>query len=308
MPRRPDATLVKTSKFREIEFHVMPGRNESIIYYDQQIDLTNTFKFIEEYNKNREKDKQVTLFQVFIAACVRNITLLPKVNRFVSNRRLWQRNQILISFVVKQETKSGPRETTATIEFDPFDTITNVQEKVYRKIHKARGGEHETEKDISFFGAMPRWLIRLLFWFGRLTEKYNMPINALVSKLPMFCTYFVANLGSLGIDSVFHHLYELGNAGVFLNIGKYYKGAVVNQETLEIEVKDVLNLRISLDDRFAGGVYTAPVVILLRDLIENPKQLLEPPKLTDEHLDKLMLKKYKTERLAREKQRKKEKR
>ena len=47
------------------------------------------------------------------------------------------------------------------------------------------------------------------------------------------------------------------------------------------------------------------IIYLLKDLIENPEPLLEPPKLTDEQLDKLMLKKYKKERLQREKERKK---
>ena len=104
--------------------------------------------------------------------------------------------------------------------------------------------------------------------------------------------------------SHFHHLYEIGNAGVFVTVGRMHKAAVVNQKTEEIEVKTVMNLRISIDDRIADGAYTGPTIYMFKDLIENPESLVNPPELTHEQLDKLKLKKYKTERLAREKARK----
>ena len=55
MPRRPDAELVKTSKFNELMFHFMLKRNESAIYFDIQVDLTYTFEFLEKFNKGRDE-------------------------------------------------------------------------------------------------------------------------------------------------------------------------------------------------------------------------------------------------------------
>jgi hypothetical protein len=68
-----------------------------------------------------------------------------------------------------------------------------------------------------------------------------------------------------------------------------------------------MELKVNIDDRIAPGSYTGPTIEFLKRLIEDPETLLKPPELTDEQLDKLMLKKYKKERLEREKQRKKEK-
>ncbi len=90
-------------------------------------------------------------------------------------------------------------------------------------------------------------------------------------------------------------------------IGKIHKAAIVNQETDEIEIRKVMKLKASIDDRIASGIYTGPTFDLFKSLIENPEPLLKPPELTDEQLDSLKLKKYKKDRIAREKQKKKDK-
>ncbi|NHJ33344.1 MAG: 2-oxo acid dehydrogenase subunit E2, partial [Asgard group archaeon] len=104
----------------------------------------------------------------------------------------------------------------------------------------------------------------------------------------------------------YHHPFDLGTGSVVLIIGKIHKAALVNQETDEIEVKKVMKIKASIDDRIASGIYTGPTFAMMKDFIENPEPLLKPPELTDEQLDALKLKKYKKERLARKKQRKKE--
>ncbi|MHA1243569.1 MAG: hypothetical protein ACTSP7_03240 [Candidatus Heimdallarchaeota archaeon] len=305
MPRRYDAELLKTSKYREIEYMLMPTRTESTNYYDKQLDLTKTFEFLEKYNKGKKEEEKATVFHIFLTTCLRTAVERHKINRFVSGSRLWQRNELSISFVVKKEGL-GEQETIAKIIFDPYDTLADVVKRVNKRLNRSRKGDDNVDKDVKLFSLIPRFVFRFLFWFGRWTEKNNMPIKLLVGKLPMFCTYFVANLGSLKIDAVYHHLYELGNSGVFITYGPFYKAAVVDQKTEEISVKTVMDMRVSIDDRFAGGAYTGPACHFLESGIIDPEHLTKKPELTDEQLDRLMLKKYKKERLAREKQRKKE--
>ncbi|MFW9923655.1 MAG: 2-oxo acid dehydrogenase subunit E2 [Candidatus Thorarchaeota archaeon] len=307
MPRRPDAELVKTSKFNELQFYIMHGRNESTIYNHTIVDLSHTLEFIEEYNKNKDGEDKLTLFQLLLAAGVRTVALRPKLNRFVSGKRLWQRNQIVFSFVVKKELTEEGEEVNAMIELDPFDNLETVQKIVAKKIHEARYGENKNEQDIKLFGSMPRWFIKFLFWFVRWMDEHNHVIYSITKDMPLWCTAYIAQLGSIGVDAVFHHTYELGTASLFVTIGKMKKAALVNQKTEEIEIKDILELKISIDDRIADGAYTGPSIQFLKELIENPEPLLLSPELTDEQLDKLKLKKYKKERLMREKAKKKRK-
>ena len=138
MPRRPDAELVKTTKFHEIEFHIMRKKTQSEIHFQTQVDLTHTHEFLEKYNRDKDKKEKLTLFQIYLTAAVRTITLRPRINRFVSGRRLWQRNRIVIAFVVKKDKTEGGEEINAMIEFDPFDNLAAVQ-KIVNKTAAATG-------------------------------------------------------------------------------------------------------------------------------------------------------------------------
>ncbi len=293
MPRRPDAELVRTSKFQELMFHIMHTRNESVVYFDTQIDLTHTFAFLDQCNKDRDQKEHLTLFHVYLAACVRTFALRPKMNRFVSGRRLWQRNQILIAFVVKKQKTESGEEVNAMIEFDPFDTLETIQKTVNQHLNEARHESNKNEKDIKFFGALPRWLIKFIFWFNRWMDEHNHPIYSITKTMPLFCSAFVGNLGSIGLESVYHHPFDLGTASIIVIIGKTYKAAVVDQETEAISVRKVMDMRVALDDRISEGSYTGPSVHILQNFIEHPEPLLTPPDLTPEQLDKLKLKKYK---------------
>ncbi|MHA1127007.1 MAG: 2-oxo acid dehydrogenase subunit E2 [Candidatus Heimdallarchaeota archaeon] len=305
MPRRKDAELLKTSKFRELEFHIMRGRNESVLFYETHIDLENTNKFLEKYNKDKKEEEKLTLFQIFLAACVRTMTYRYKVNRFVSGRRLWQRNRLHFNFVVNKEKTEESEEVNATVEFDPFDNLADVQRRVHEKIYEARHAENPNQEDVDFFGGLPRWLIKLIFDGIRWLDERNIYFHGLLKDNPLWCSLFIAHLGSIGIKSVYHHLFEMGNASMLITIGKIHKKQILNEETDEISIRKVMDLKVSIDDRIASGIYTGPTIEMLVDLVENPEPLLEKPKLTDEQLDKLMLAKYKKERLAREKARKK---
>ncbi len=307
LPRRPDAELVKTSKFHEMEFYIMKRKIDSSIYFKTQIDLTHTFEFLEEYNKNRKDEDKLTLFQIYLTAGVRTMALRPKINRFVAGRRLWQRNQILFAFVVKKEKTEDGEEINAMIEFDPFDTLEIVQKTVAAEIYEARYGVNKNEQDVKFWGAMPRWLIRFIFWLMKWTDDLNMPIYSLTKDIPMWSSVFLAHLGSIGVPAVYHHLFELGTTSLLITVGKMHKAQIINEETDKVEIKRVMELKINIDDRIAPGSYTGPTINLFKELIENPESLIKPPDLTDEQLDKLKLKKYKKERKEREKRGRKEK-
>ena len=45
----------------------------------------------------------------------------------------------------------------------------------------------------------------------------------------------------------------------------------------ELEVQEVIDLKISLDERITDGVYYAATIALLTDLVENPEKLEVPP-------------------------------
>ncbi|MCF2140469.1 MAG: hypothetical protein K9W44_10495 [Candidatus Lokiarchaeota archaeon] len=289
MPRRPDATLVKgISKYQELAFHIMHRRNDSFALFPMKIDLEHTLAYLDSINSNRA-DK-ITLFDVVLSSMAQTLCLRPRANRFVSGRRLWQRNEMKISFVVKREKSDDGEEVNATIYFKPNDTLFSVHDRLTKEIYKAREGDNPNAEDVRFFGAMPRWFIKLLIKVIWKLDKMNHPVHSITKDLPMYSTVYLAHLGSLNMHAVFHHLFEMGTTSIFAVIGKIHKDTVVNQETGEVQVHRVMDLNFNLDERIADGIYWGRTLDILQDFIEHPEKLEKPLDLSEEQINALHLK------------------
>ena len=292
MPHRPDATLAKNvSKFREAEFHIMHGRTESAIFSHQTIDLTHTMEYLDKVNTGLD-EKKLSLFQIILTAGVRAITLRPHLNCFVANRRLWQRNTITFAFVVKKEKTDEGIEVNAMIDFDPYDTLETVAKRVNDNLYEARHGENKNEQDVNLLKRLPRFVMKFIFWFLRRGHEKNHPLYSMTKTMPLFATVFFAHLGSIGLDAIYHHPFELGNVGLFLVLGQKRWDTVVDQETKEVMVHEVMDIKYTLDDRITEGVYVGKALNMMKNFIENPEKLEKPPELTQKQLDALALKAY----------------
>ena len=96
----------------------------------------------------------------------------------------------------------------------------------------------------------------------------------------MYASVYVTNLGSLGLNSVYHHLFEYGNTSNFIALGKIHKGLVVDENS-ELKVKDVVRIGYTLDDRISEGIYFVKAIELFQNFIQNPEILENPPSEED---------------------------
>jgi hypothetical protein len=85
----------------------------------------------------------------------------------------------------------------------------------------------------------------------------------------MYASMFVANLGSVKLESAFHHLYEYGNIPIFAALGRNKKVAVVNDDG-SVGSKTICSVKYSFDERVEDGLYCAKTLDLLRGFIEDP--------------------------------------
>jgi hypothetical protein len=111
--------------------------------------------------------------------------------------------------------------------------------------------------------------VRALDYFGLLPASF-------IKGDGLYASVFLANLGSIGFDSVYHHLYEWGNVPIFVVIGKIKKEPVVGPDG-RLEVQDVMDLKFTLDERITDGIYFVATIDMFRDLVENPEKLDIPP-------------------------------
>ena len=99
--RRADARLVRDAPpYRRIMPYIMRGRNESAVYFDQELDLARTEPFLDDFNRTHD-GVRLTLFHVVVWGAVRVLDERPRLNRFVAGGRHWQRDGIWISYSAK---------------------------------------------------------------------------------------------------------------------------------------------------------------------------------------------------------------
>jgi len=267
--------LRKLPGFRKMFPYLMRTRTESTIYHAQRLRIARTLAWLGKANADREK--KISIFHVLLAAGVRTLALRPEANRFIVGRRIYQRRTIDLSFVVKREFSEEAGETTVKITFDPRSTIAHVVERVSSAVKEIR--QSSTSRDegaAAIVTKLPRILIRLAVWALRTLDYFGLLPASFIKGDALYASVFLANLGSIGLDAVFHHMYEWGNASFFVTIGRPKKEPVVDERG-ELRVEDVLDLKFSLDERITDGVYFQATINFLSDLIENPEKLEVPP-------------------------------
>jgi hypothetical protein len=273
--RSDGVRLRKLPGFRKMFPYLMRTRTESAIYYAQRLRIAKTLAWLEGANVSREQ--KISLFHVMLAAGVRTLALRPEANRFVVGRRIYQRRTIDLSFVVKRELNERAAESTVKITFDPRSTIADVIERVTSVVQATKRSSTSRDEDASnIVTGLPRCLIRLATGAVRTLDYLGLLPASFIKADALYTSAFLANLGSIGADAVFHHLYEWGNAPFFVTIGRRKKEPVINERG-ELGVEEVIDLKFTLDERISDGVYYQATIDLLTDLIENPEKLEVPP-------------------------------
>jgi len=275
--RSDGVRLRKLPGFRKMFPYLMRTRTESVIYHSQRLRIGKTLAWLDKANAARVK--KISLFHIVLAAGVRTLALRPEANRFVVGHRIYQRRTIDLSFVVKRELSEEASETTVKISFDPRSTIADVVEQVTSVVKATK--QSSTSRDeaaTAIVTKLPRSLIRLAIRAVRTLDYFGLLPASFIKDDALYTSAFLANLGSIGADAVFHHLYEWGNAPFFVAVGQRKKGLVINERG-EPAVEEVLDLKFSLDERITDGVYYTATISLLTDLIENPEKLEAPPEI-----------------------------
>lgn len=255
---------------------IMPNRADNEAHISFDLDYRPLEAYLEKKNQGRTDDK-FTFFHVISCAVGKAFVLRPRMNRFVCNRRLYQRNDVFIAFTVKKRFSDKAEEALANFKFDPKDTMDSYHEKIMHVIHDTK---REDMSDTST-GAMdivsklPQWAINTIASIVLWLDKRGWAPQSLIGSDPNHAAIFLANLGSIGLECGYHHLVNWGTNSCFIVIGKKY----LKMEYLEDgtpDLHEVIPIGITLDERIADGYYYSGTVALVKELLRNP-ELLDMP-------------------------------
>ncbi len=263
---RPDGRLARdVPPARRIMPFIMRGRTESQVFFEQQLDLTKTEPFIAEWNAAHPELK-ATLFHVFLWAVVRGISARPRLNRFVMGSKIWERDGIWISFSAKKRLDDDSPIVVIKRRFDPDPSFEDVVKALSGDIKNGKGdAKSHVDKELALFLALPAPLLRLGVKLFQWLDRWNLLPGSFIHPDPMYTSLFAANLGSVGLDAAFHHLYEWGNCPFFAALGK-----VKAVETPK-GPRPVCSVRYTFDERIEDGLYCASGLELVKRCVESPR-------------------------------------
>jgi len=268
--KRPDGHLATdVAPFRRMMPFLMPTRSESVVYFEQDLDLTKTLPFLERYNA--EKGTKVTVFHLFTWAIARVLHDRPRMNRFVMGNRIYQRDGAWLSFSAKKSMADGAPIVVLKRRFEPNLSFDEAVARIQGDVKEGRGDKPTTmDKELSFFLKLPGFMLALGVKFFRFLDSINLLPASVIRNDPMYTSFFIANLGSVKLESAFHHLYEWGNCPLFAAIGRTKKVAMPNDDGT-VSARSICTVKYSFDERIEDGLYCAQTLELLRKMVEDPE-------------------------------------
>ena len=272
---RSDGRKIKTlPAFFKVIPSVMLERNDSQVLYKQDIPI----KYLDEYIDNKAKDGiKIAYMHIIYAAIVRVIAERPRLNRFVMNGTTYARNKIYVSLAIKKNLTDDGVETTTKIEYQGTETIFDIKQKLDAIIEQNKEVEanNETDKLAKTLGLIPTGLIRVAVKFLKFLDRHGLLPKAIIKASPFHTSVFLTNVGSLGIDTIYHHLYNFGTTSMFFSMGKKKKSFIY--EDKEIKEEKCITLAFVGDERICDGYYYANSFKSLFRYLKKPELLETAP-------------------------------
>lgn len=260
-------------------FQVIPfflrTRMDAQNYFEERVAIDHIEAFIREH---KEDIPGLSIMHVVIAAMVRLVSQRPNLNRFVMWNKIFARNYLNFSIVIKRSISDDGEETLIKPYFQPSDTLQEVARKILEQQEQNQkvGQQNNSDKLSKLFGYVPDFLMRIIVFFFLWLDKVGLLPRVIEQASPWHSSIFLTNIGSIGVESIYHHLYEFGNCSIFLAMGKKSQRHSVNRAGELSTYKSIL-LKFVLDERICDGYYYASSMRMLNKILKDPEQLLSPP-------------------------------
>ena len=259
---------------------LMKERDDSQVFFNQDIVIEKIEKYIDE---KAEQGIKLSILDIVFASIVRIIAERPKLNRFVVNGRIYARNEITLTMSIKKNLTDEGEETSIKVHFDGTENVFEVKEKLQELIaqNKDLEADNNMDKIASLLSKIPSGFLKFAVGFLKHLDKKGHLPKSIIELSPFHTSCVVTNVGSLGIDSIYHHIYNFGTTSMFFAVGKKKKSYVFEDD--EIYKEKCINVAFVGDERICDGHYYASSFRSLARYLTHP-ELLEA-KLESRTLD-----------------------
>lgn len=253
--------------------HLYPKRTENEAYLQDDIDVTELLKYLDKVNAAHPEYK-TTVFQALIFAASKMVYERPRMNWFVQGHRYYERNDISAGFVARRKFEDKSEETLMFFRPQPEDTLDSLSKLIGTKVKKSRTAQSKGDVNsfMEFTGKMPVILYMFFIRIVRYLDFWGIEPKVLTNGDPNFATLFLANLGSVGCPSVYHHLNNYGTNSCMIAMGIIHKKEIIMPDGHK-EIRDVVDVGCTVDERIADGFYFARSLRLVKHLFAHPEMM-----------------------------------
>src|SRR5512133_267988 len=274
---RPDGDLVRDeTPVRRIMPYLMRGRNESCVYQESVYRMAAARVWLKAYN--RAHHPRATLFHLVADAVAVTLGARPRLNRSVSGGRIYQRRGVSFSFVAKKEFTEEGEDATVKLAAIGGESFQEFSRRLATQVDEARETERAVDREVALVMRLPGPLVRVLMALARGLDHWNLYPGFMIRDDPMYASIFLANLGSVGVSDVYHHLYEYGTVSIFGAVSAPRRAAFASRDGVTVE--EALSVRWTFDERIDDAFSCARSLVLVQKILEDPARWLGPPEGT----------------------------
>jgi len=271
---RHDGTRVRVEGVLGIINHLKTKRSESEVYILKKFDVTETLKYYEKKKKEYAKeDEKLTMFYLFATAIAKTIYLRPRLNRFVINKKVYDRNEVSLGFVGKTSLEDSGDELFECIKFKDTDSLKDVTKKLNHKVKDLKKNEKNVvDSLISLITRAPGFIQTIFIKIIKFMDNHDLLPSSLTDNLIYHVTCLVTNLGSIKCGAIYHNLTNFGTNSILMAIGEIKEEPVMDKNG-KIEMRSFVEVGLTLDERIADGFYFAKSVRYFDHILQNPEIL-----------------------------------
>lgn len=255
--------------------YIMPNRDDAQVMTRHDLNFDEMTDYIRQQRKDGH---QITYMSIIIAAFVRTLCEYPDLNRFVMNKRIYARDHVCVSFVTLKKTEDDSiEEAIVKVDFQLSDTIYDVASRLESAIAQTRkpNVKNKTDKVVKFLFSMP-FLPDIVVGLAKLLDRYGLMPSYIHQASPFHTSLFISNMASIGMNYIYHHIYNFGTTSIFLGMGKTEQKIHANADGT-CRYRRVMPIGAVIDERIcSGGVYSR-AFSHMKYLIHNPSLMETPP-------------------------------
>src|SRR5262245_35756004 len=180
---------------------LMRTRNEAAVYFEQRIAAAAALDMVAAWNRGHP-ERRISFFHLVVWSIVQTFVERPRLNRFTSGGRLYQRRGIWVSFSAKTALDDASPIFVVKRELDPAASFAALVDRLHGGVDEGRSGKPtKTDRELKLLTRLPLFLLSFVVWFARRLDAWNLLPHWFIRDDPMYASLFVANLGSLKLDA-----------------------------------------------------------------------------------------------------------